>query len=114
MVATQRRVRPKECIDGFIESLSNQLEGGRRMNILNSSSTLFTGYLQFLFIVPALLLFAYGVVKNSHRVILFSYIVFFPVFMALIFVEMDYYLLPLLMLPPIQVFYYFKLRNSPA
>ncbi|WP_142826397.1 hypothetical protein [Planococcus soli] len=84
------------------------------MNLLNESSPLLAGYLPFFLIIPSLLLLAYGLVKKSHNVILISYIVFFPIFMALIFMEMDSYLLPLLFLPPLQVFYYFKLKNSPA
>lgn len=84
------------------------------MNLLNESSTLLTGYAPFLLIVPSLLLLVYGLVKKSHNIILISYIVFFPIFMALIFMKMDYYLLPLLFLPPLQVFYYFKLKNSVA
>ncbi|RLQ89870.1 hypothetical protein D9754_13845 [Planomicrobium sp. Y74] len=72
------------------------------------------GFGSLFLIVPSILLFGLGLAKNSHQIILFSYFVFLPIFLILIFIEMRVYFLPLLFLPPAQIFYYFKIKNQPA
>lgn len=72
------------------------------------------GFGSLVLIIPSLLLFAVGLAKKSHPIILFSYLLFLPIFLILIFVEMRVYFLPMLFLPAIQIFYYFKIKNQVA
>lgn len=72
------------------------------------------GFGSLFLIIPSLLLLGLGLAKKSHLIILFSYLVFLPIFLILIFIEVRIYLLPLLILPPAQIFYYFKIKNQPA
>lgn len=67
-----------------------------------------------LLIIPSLLLLGWGLVKKSHIIILVSYLVFLPIFLALIFLQMQPYFYPFLILPVIQLFYYFKIKNNVA
>lgn len=72
------------------------------------------GFGSLVLIIPSLLLFAVGMAKKSPPIILFSYLLFLPIFLILIFIEMRVYFLPMLFLPAIQIFYYFKIKNQVA
>lgn len=72
------------------------------------------GFGSLFLIIPSLLLLGLGVAKKSPLIILLSYLLFLPIFLILIFIEMRIYFIPLLILPPVQVFYYFKIKNETA
>ncbi|PKH12110.1 hypothetical protein CXF70_00990 [Planomicrobium sp. MB-3u-38] len=72
------------------------------------------GFGSLTLIIPSILLFGLGLAKNSHQTVLLSYFLFLPIFLILIFIEMRVYFLPLVFLPAIQIFYYFKIKNQPT
>lgn len=84
------------------------------MNIVEQLVGFLYGNGSLLLIIPSLLLLGWGLVKKSHIIILVSYLVFFPIFLALIFLQMQPYFYPFLILSVIQLFYYFKIKNNVA
>lgn len=79
-------------------------------NIILYFATIMYG--PFILLFLSLFFLQRGYLKSSSRLVLVSFLLFIPDVLALLFIELEPILYAFLLLPVIQIFLYFRIRNN--